>query len=491
MFRIFIFLLLTAVPLYSIPPSPKILKNVIESKWPSPFSVVFTEPAGRNLIPGQFYFPSAKEKILVILTEFSDYKFSHNQPVNKTYGNIYNKNYFSRLIFGGDFNKKIIYNKKYNSLKRYFLEISYNQCELVGGIIQVTLNKEKAYYTEDSNIEVDNENATYYQIIKDAVLKAEANIDLGSYDYDQDGYIDHVMVIASVPNQAAYKQTEDVRNNCIWPKRVLFTDFSEILTLNNGKKVGWGVIITCDSSVGVAAHEFFHECGAFDLHDPDWGSWKHQDDNDYPVSYWGLMGSMGPWNCKEGQNPGDCPSHPLGFHKWKMGWIEPETIVKSQEIKVKAIEKYQENCLYKINVLNTGGNEYFLLENRSPSLLATYYDKHFYDNIQMDAGIIITHVDENMFYNYYDNFYMINWSTPEFAHYAVRILDTQPFFCGFYDERKIDAAFSKQDLQINCTSFHSYGSMSSYKYGKDLYIIIKDISSSGKVMKATVILNTK
>ena len=67
MIKIFFGLLLLTSTLLAIPPAPNILKNVREEKWPPPFSIVFTEPAGRDLVPGQLYYPSAKEKILVII----------------------------------------------------------------------------------------------------------------------------------------------------------------------------------------------------------------------------------------------------------------------------------------------------------------------------------------------------------------------------------------------------------------------------------------
>ncbi len=484
MIKFLLVILLSHLSLHAIPPSPHILKDVRENHFPPAFSIAFTEPAGRNLVPGQFFFPGPREKLLVVLVEFSDQKLSAYSPLNNSYGSELDKNYFARLIFGGDyagFNKNIVYSQTYNSVKRYFKEISYNQCELTGNITQVTLNKKKKYYAHDSLMEVDNGNISYSRIIIDAVLQLqEQGIDISSYDYDQDGYLDHVIVIAAASNQSAYLQTKKVKNNYIWPKRVLFTD--NTASLRNGKKLGWGIIVTFDSPVGIIAHELMHELGASDLHDPDRGYPALKDSNDYPVSFWGLM-DMGAWSYRPGEFPGECPAHPLGFYKWKMGWIEPEIISKSRTIKIKAIENNKKDCLYKIN---TGKGDYFLIENRNPFSYNTFYDKSFLGNLfPIDSGLIITHVDESIILNYNENYYTINWGSPEYAHYAVRILDGRPFHNNRYDERKIDAAFSKEDLQTELTPYSSYANTLSY-YSENPYISIRKISKSGKTMKAYV-----
>ncbi len=494
MLRIIFILLITSLSLHAIPPSPEILLDIKKDSWPPPFSTVFTEPSGRNLVPGQFFFPSDREKILVIIIEFSDSKLKDFEPENTTYGEEYNMDYFSRLIFGGDYkklNKIIKYNKKYNSLKRYYKEISYDQCILFGNIIKVKLDKKLSYYSEDSSFEVDNKNSVHYQIIKDAVLKAqESRVNLSDFDYDQDGYLDHVIVIASALNQAKFKQTEKIKNTCIWPKRVLFTGSKSKMTLNKAKKLGWGVVCTIDSSVGIFAHEFFHEIGGVDLYDPDWGGYYFTDDNDFPVSYWGLMGGMGAWNYKHGEEPGDTPAHPLGYHKWKMGWLEPVKISRSKSIEIRSVENNVKNSLYKIDVPDTGGSEYFLIENRNTDLKKVNYDNTINPKIKMDSGLLITHIDESIIFFYEGNYNLINWGSPEYPHYAVNVVDTKPFYNGVYDERKIDAAFSKEDSQIELTPVSSHGSTFSYYKKKDSMISIKKISSSGKIMKAFISVKT-
>ncbi|MBU1077507.1 MAG: immune inhibitor A [Spirochaetes bacterium] len=487
------FIFLFTAPLYSVPPSPSIIKNVRETKWPSPFSIIYTEPAGRNIVPNQIVFPSLKEKILVIIAEFSDSKLNDYTPANVSYGERYNNDYFSRLIFGTSGNtrskKKTEYSDKHNSLNRYLKEVSYDQCGIFGSIVRITLDRKRSYYAQDSSIDVDNHNTTYYQIILDAAEKVQKNgFDLTSYDHDQDGYIDHIIVIAAAANQAAFKQSEDVKMNCIWPKRVLFTDSSLVLKLDNRKKVGWGIVLTVDSPVGVAAHEFFHELGAFDLGDPDWGGWDIKDDNDFPIAHWGLMGSFGAWNYKKGENPGEGPSHPLGFNKWKMGWMEPKLISRSGSITVKAIQKNSQDSLFRINIPGTGTREYILLENRFSSFPSIFYDKFFFPLMPLDAGLLITHVNEDIGHYYYGNYHLNNWGSPEYGQYAVQVLDTLPFINNLYDERKLNAAFSLEDHQAELTPdcLYEYTSKSSNRTGS--LISITKISSSGKVMKASVLI---
>jgi len=487
---LFLFLFLCALPLLAVPPAPSIIENVREEKWPPPFSIIYTEPAGRNIVPNQIYFPSSKEKVLVIITEFSDFKLKDYIPKNVSYGKKYNKDYFKRLIFGTGSKKKIRYSKKYNSLNRYLREVSYGQCRLFGNIVRVTLKQKRSYYTQDSSIDVDNHNTTYHQIISDAVKEVQKmDFNLSSYDHDQDGYIDHVIVIAAAANQAAFRQSKDVRMNCIWPKRVLFTDSSHILRLDNRKKVGWGVVLAIDSPVGVVAHEFFHELGAFDLGDPDWGGWNIRDDNDFPVSHWCLMGSFGAWNYKKGESPGDGPSHPLGFFKWKLGWIEPKLVSKSGSIIVRSIQKNKERSLFRINIPDTATREYVLIENRFSAFPSIFYDKYFFPKMPLDAGLLITYVNENIRHLYYGNYHINNWGSPGQIQYAVRILDTLPFINDLYDERKLNAAFSLEDRQaeLGPAGLYDYTSKSSNRTKS--WISIKKISRSGQIMKASVLIN--
>jgi len=487
MLIIIIIILMLSGFLKAVPPSPEIIDNVKKTGWPPPISTVFTEPSGRDIVPGQIFFPGKQEKILVILVEFSDRKFTDLSPLNNSYGFSLNKNYFSKLIFGKEYNssgKIVPYTAKYNSVNRYIKEISYNQCKLTGNIFRTTLTKKYKFYAEDSSIEVDNKNVPLSQILVHAVESLEKqNIDLSSFDYDQDGYLDHVIIITALFNQSTVPQTKENRVNCFWPKRVLFTQRAKKLACQ--KKVAWGIIATFDSPIGVLAHEFMHELGASDLYDPDRGHAFRKDSNDYPVSFWGIM-DMGAWNYKPGELPGECPSHALGFWRWKLGWIEPKIISQSGKITIKAIEKNKTDCLFQIN---TGKQDYYLIENRNPFIQKTYYDKFFLgDHFPMDSGLLISHIDESVQFNQQGRFYPANWGSPEYPHYSIEIIDTRPFFNNKYDERKIDAAFSEEDFQTELNPYSFYANLFSY-YLKELNIALSSISRSGKSMTVDISLD--
>ncbi len=171
-----------------------------------------------------------------------------------------------------------------------------------------------------------------------------------------------------------------------------------------------------------------------------------------------------------------------------MGWIEPKIISKPKTVSIKAVENNKKNSLYKVN---TGKGDYLLIENRNPLLKSTYYDKSFMGNtIPMDSGLIITHVDEGITADPENINNTVNWGSPEYLHYAVRILDNRPFYQGIYDERKIDAAFSSEDLQTELTPFSSYANTLSY-FPKGFNISIKKISKSGSTMKAYISVRKK
>ncbi len=411
-------------------------------------------------------------------------------PVRNTnYGSQYNENYFARLIFGGEYNgftNEIIFNSNYNSLKKYYSEISYQQLSLTGNITHITLNHSLQRYAEDGD-DVDNANVSYYQIIKDALEEVDNEINIEGYDADGDGWIDHPFIICATSNEAEYYSTTYEQDHNIWPKRVYFID--DPIYLSGGKKGGWGVIVTADSPVGIMAHEFFHDIGAPDLYDPDEGSYIFPDENDYPVGYWCLM-SMGAWCYSSGMTPGELPSHPLGYLKWKMGWLTPYELTGiMKNISINFIEKYNSDCLYKITVSDTDGKEYFLIENRYPYSGYNFYDRDILPEIKRDSGLLIYHIDENYITTYGDMLYAYNWGTPIFNHYFLLVLDHSPSYNGIYDERKIDAAFSLEDNATELTPYTTPVNTASY-YNTDSQIYIKDISHSGEIMTFSAIIGS-
>lgn len=124
--------------------------------------------------------------------------------------------------------------------------------------------------------------------------------------------------------------------------------------------------------IGVFTHEFGHIFGLPDLYDTD--------NSSAGVGNWCLMsgGSYGADGAHEAT-----PAHMSAWCKVTLGWITPVTVnsfMPNQPIR--HVETYPE--VYKINVRNTAGGQYFLVENRQ---------KVGYDKYLLGTGLLIYHID--------------------------------------------------------------------------------------------------
>jgi M6 family metalloprotease-like protein len=124
--------------------------------------------------------------------------------------------------------------------------------------------------------------------------------------------------------------------------------------------------------IGVFTHEFGHIFGLPDLYDTD--------NTSAGLGNWCLMagGSYGGDGSHEAT-----PAHMSAWCKETLGWVTPVVItnyVKQQQIKT--VNRHPE--IYKLNVRNTAGGQYFLVENRQ---------KIGFDQYLLGSGLLIYHVD--------------------------------------------------------------------------------------------------
>jgi hypothetical protein len=82
---------------------------------------------------------------------------------------------------------------------------------------------------------------------------------------------------------------------------------------------------------------------------------------------------------------------------------------------------------------------------------------------------------------------LINWGSPDYRNYAVRVIDTNPYIKKIYNEEKYYAAMSAEDKQIELTSTTKHVNIKSYYSGK-VPFSIKNISKSSSKMTAKVII---
>ena len=279
------------------------------------------------------------------------------------------------------------------SLKTYYLENSYGQMDIqpgpMGGVLPtgntwIRAKKPMTYYGEGARIQ-----ERYRELIREACEAVDPIVDFSQYDRDNDGIVDHIILIHAGNNQAASGVDND-----IWSILTKAVD-----GVYDGVGVDTAAVVAEEPDLehphlGIYFHEFFHDFGA-----PDVYGFGFTDARDHK---WGLMGAFGPY-----QGPGGLgirPSHIIGYLKWdfdarpqngRLGWIQPVQITENQRIDVPSFELAPKtDKLFKIDIhslatlLRGEATEFFLIENRNKGSGATF-DTHL-----PESGILIWHIDE-------------------------------------------------------------------------------------------------
>jgi M6 family metalloprotease domain len=254
------------------------------------------------------------EKVLVIPIEFSDKQFISPDSIQ--------------------FKLQNIMTSKNNSVKDYYEKnSSYIQGQRGMSIDAdvspvVTSPKTMKYYGSDiTGIDENTNNDTYvFELAYDALVllkQAHPDIDYSEYDKNNDGEIDHLMIV-----HAGNGQEDSDNANDIWSHRwsIPFTD---------GSFQPYACVPET-GTLGVYVHEFGHDIGLPDLYD-----------NNYVtngVGEWDVMGS-GSWNRFPGQAAGTCPANLSAWSKAYLRWMVP------QDITTDSINK---------NITNNNGNSLVL-----------------------------------------------------------------------------------------------------------------------------------
>jgi M6 family metalloprotease-like protein len=338
---------------------------------------------------GEYHLPPASGDmpVLVLLVKFTD--------INETYPS----SDFEQLVFGAT-----------DSLKSYYSEVSYGALNLVpaeescgtpnDGITDWT-TLAYAHPNPVSTSTDDNQ-----LITKDVLAANDACIDFASFDVNMDGGLsaDELQIIVVVAGwERAYG---DYSAPSIWAHS-FYLDFVETPSLDGtvigsyyqqsyyaqiGEIHGTG-IDQHRATLGPLAHEFGHLLNWPDLYDIDGSS--------EGVGRWSIMGSGG-WN-QTGSYAGDTPAHPDAWSKWYQGWLEPVEVTGSiTDAQIEQAADHPSAYLLRPNVngidwifnYHTGRGEYFLVENRQPSLS---------DAGLPGCGLLVWHVNENQTFNNFAN----------------------------------------------------------------------------------------
>lgn len=307
---------------------------------------------------GDIYIP-------VILVQFSDSEFTYEQSdVNDL---------FNTENYRGPANPFIATTP--GSLRDYYIAQSdgkFTPNFVVSSI--VTLDKPMSYYG-GNNLKGEDENPQ--QMIIDACLKLDGELDFSIFDNDGDGEVEFLYCL-----YAGYSEASGGAEETIWPHQWYLSSqegaitvdgvkidcyaCSSELSLSEDYEEYYGVNLT---GIGSCCHEFSHCLGLPDFYD------TKNTPAAFGMDYWDLM-DYGCYNA-EGYAPVGYSAYERDF----MGWRELPVLDTKGDYTLEALTAGGHG--YKIMNENNY-NEYYILENRQ---------QEGWDRYIFNTGLLITHVD--------------------------------------------------------------------------------------------------
>ena len=303
----------------------------------------------KGLFPDANFPVHGEQKAIVILVEYSDVKFTLEDPVD----------YFTRMLneegfsdYGGT-----------GSATDFFTECSGGkflpEFDVYG---PVTLPQKQSYYGGNDWSGNDQHPE---QMVVHACNILDPDVDFTQYDRDGDGYIDNVFVFYAGRGEASGGAA-----NTVWPHSWNVTAGDATPHFYDGVQVDR---YACSNEwegsrpdgIGTFVHEFSHVMGLPDL---------------YATSYTGAF-TPGAWSAMDYgpyNNNGCTPPYYGAFERYALGWMEPKTIDGPLTASLMPIS---ENIAGIIRTPND--NEFFLLENRQQQGWDKYVPGH---------GMLIWHV---------------------------------------------------------------------------------------------------
>ena len=303
---------------------------------------------------GNFQPILGKKRGLVILVNFRDVKFTHENP-QAVYQDFFNKRGYTDYGMTG-------------SVSDYFIAQSYGKFELDFDVVgPYTLTKAMGAYGAPS--EYGGHDSDPQAMVEEVCKLADDDVYFGNYDWDGDGMVDQVFVI-----YAGYGENYGAPANTIWPHESMLynelkLDYVQISTYACSCELSGTEGSNLDG-IGAACHEFSHCLGLPDFYDTS------SSGANFAMSTWDLM-SAGSYN-----NNSRTPAGYTAYEKWVSGWLEPTEL--SQETEVKGMKPLAEAPEAYILYNEANRDEYYLLENRQ----LVGFDAGLYGH-----GMLVVHVD--------------------------------------------------------------------------------------------------
>ena len=340
-----------------------------------PHSTKFVPPSSKitsNTLPS-----TSNKRGLIILVEFQNKQFREEND-RVMFDRIANEKGFSERGFKG-------------CVSDYFRDQSNGMLDLTFDVIgPVTINNDFEYYGK--NVGPDNYDAHPDEMIMEACLLVDDEVNFAEYDWNGDGYVEQVVVI-----YAGQGEANGGGNNTIWPHEWSLTeaDYGKPLSLDKVRIDTYACspelsTRTRIDGIGTLCHEFSHCLGLPDMYD--------EDRKNYGMGNWDLM-DQGSYN-----GNGFCPAGYTAYEKMYCGWQQP--IVLTTDTVVNDMKPISDGGDTYIIYNDAHPNEFYMLENRQ----RISWDKNL-----TGTGLLITHIDYdpdvwywntvNSFSTYYDKYY--------------------------------------------------------------------------------------
>ncbi|MCP4683998.1 MAG: M6 family metalloprotease domain-containing protein [bacterium] len=384
-------------------------------------------------------------RILALLVDFSD-NVSSVAPA-----------YFDTLIYGGST----------GSVRHYFDEISYSQIDLVTVNDPSTIGWTRA--PQAYAFYVDNNFGLYssypnnaQKMVEDVVDAVDGSVDFSLYDNDGNGYVDVLLVI----HAGSGAELGGTDNTKMWSHKWAISPRLKdgvYISSYTAQPEFWSS--PGDMTIGVYSHELCHGFGLPDLYDTDGSS--------QGIGDWGIMAG-GSWNGSLGSSP----AHPSAWSRIQMGFATPINVTAN--LGGQSIGAVNTGgSIYRLWTSGTGGDEYFLVENRQ---------RVGYDAALPGDGLLIWHVDDAKSTSGNDNDQEWYPGQPTADHYLVALEQADGLYSMEYGSNQ-GGASDPFPGSGGVTTFNGVSSPNSDGYGTGgSFVAVEDISASSTTMTADLVV---
>ena len=362
-FRLIISGLLLSLVTLTATAQENILQQGCRRGTPRPQSMQLRRGGCEGRTPGGNFYHGERHQ-LTIMVAFNDRPFVGNEAATlEQWNKIFNAKNFTEEPFKG-------------SVHDYFMDQSYGEFNVIFDLVYVQVSGNAKKY---ASTYMHDENSQY--LVQDImeVLKQDSQIDWSKYDWNNDGYINQLLII-----YAGYGMNDAGGSDLIWPhqwwmsehKKDLDQDvYCDPIPVSYGEK---DYLVDCycvlaelrndDSygTFGTICHEYTHCFG-------------------FPDFYYNGNKPLGNWDLMDSGNLNAGCFQPTGYsahERWLMGWLTPIELKETTSI-VDMPALTDEGRAYLIRN-DAYENEFYIIENRQPL---------GWDASLPGSGIVIFHID--------------------------------------------------------------------------------------------------